>query len=115
MRQVLILVTIFMVGGIGPTLIPGRAEATPVPAAMSLTIAPLVEKVDYWRRYYRRYGYPPVVVPVPVPVPEVNAPALNAPIVVEIPARPASCGEYRYWDGERCLDARYNKPYLGPR
>jgi len=26
-----------------------------------------------------------------------------------------SCGEYNYWDGERCVDARYNKPYLGPR
>jgi len=26
-----------------------------------------------------------------------------------------SCGEYRYWDGERCVDARYHNPYLGPR
>jgi hypothetical protein len=29
--------------------------------------------------------------------------------------RPASCGQYRYWNGDRCVDARYNNPYLGPR
>lgn len=40
-----------------------------------------------------RYGPPPVLVPI----------------------RPASCGQYRYWDGERCADARYEPPYLGPR
>jgi hypothetical protein len=28
--------------------------------------------------------------------------------------RPASCGEFHFWDGERCVDARFNKPYLGP-
>ena len=27
------------------------------------------------------------------------------PIVVR-PVRPANCGEYRYWNGERCVDAR---------
>jgi hypothetical protein len=26
--------------------------------------------------------------------------------VVVIPLRPANCGEYRYWNGERCVDAR---------
>ena len=31
------------------------------------------------------------------------------------PPRPSSCGEYRYWDGERCADARWQPPYVGPR
>jgi hypothetical protein len=31
------------------------------------------------------------------------------------PPRPASCGEYRYWNGEFCADARYYRPYVGPR
>jgi hypothetical protein len=80
---------------------------------MSLKIAaPLVQKADYWHRHYREHGYPPpAVVPAPVPV---TPPALNPPIVTEVPVRPASCGEYRYWDGAACVDARFNKPYLGP-
>ena len=31
------------------------------------------------------------------------------------PPRPSSCGQYRYWDGERCADARWHPPYTGPR
>ena len=31
------------------------------------------------------------------------------------PPRPASCGRYRYWNGEYCADARYRPPYVGPR
>jgi hypothetical protein len=29
--------------------------------------------------------------------------------------RPTSCGEFRYWNGVRCVDARDNPPDLGPR
>ena len=32
-----------------------------------------------------------------------------------IPLRPRSCGEYRYWNGDYCADARYERPYVGPR
>lgn len=32
-----------------------------------------------------------------------------------IAVRPASCGQYRYWDGTQCLDARDNPPDVGPR
>jgi hypothetical protein len=40
----------------------------------------------------------------------------DQPVVVVVPPpRPASCGEYRYWNGQYCVDARYNRPYLGPR
>jgi hypothetical protein len=37
------------------------------------------------------------------------------PPVVLVPMRPASCGRYRYWNGERCADARFEPPYVGPR
>jgi hypothetical protein len=33
----------------------------------------------------------------------------DAPVVVR-PVRPANCGEYRYWNGERCVDARVVPP-----
>jgi hypothetical protein len=32
--------------------------------------------------------------------------------VVVIPVRPANCGLYRYWNGERCVDARVVPPDL---
>lgn len=41
--------------------------------------------------------------------------AYAPPLIVLVPVRPASCGRYRYWDGERCADARYDPPYVGPR
>jgi hypothetical protein len=40
---------------------------------------------------------------------------VEQPVIVVPPPRPASCGEYRYWNGQYCVDARYNRPYLGPR
>jgi hypothetical protein len=36
-------------------------------------------------------------------------------VVVLPPPRPSSCGEFHFWNGTACVDARYNKPYLGPR
>jgi len=32
------------------------------------------------------------------------------PPVVVVPARPRSCGEFRYWDGASCVDARRIPP-----
>jgi len=31
------------------------------------------------------------------------------------PPRPANCGEYHYWNGAYCADAREQPPYVGPR
>jgi hypothetical protein len=31
------------------------------------------------------------------------------------PPRPSNCGEYRYWNGAYCADARVHPPYVGPR
>jgi hypothetical protein len=50
----------------------------------------------------RGYSSPPVAEYVP-------------PAPVLIPLRPRSCGSYRYWNGEYCADARYERPYVGPR
>ena len=77
----------------------------------------LVQKVQIFpRRYYRQYPYgaPPAVVVPPV-VPVVPPAVAGEPVIVVPPPRPTSCGEYRYWNGQNCVDARYNRPYLGPR
>ena len=31
-------------------------------------------------------------------------------VVVRVPGRRGGCGEYFYWDGTRCVDARSNPP-----
>jgi hypothetical protein len=31
------------------------------------------------------------------------------------PPRPSNCGEYHYWNGAYCADARVRPPYVGPR
>jgi hypothetical protein len=97
-----------------------EAASLPAVSPPALAAAPLVEVG--WRRNWRRYG-PPVVVPdadadvaVDVDVSEpVVVPGETAPLIVIVPVRPASCGQYRYWDGARCVDARYHDPYIGPR
>ena len=69
---------------------------------------------DYYPPAY--YPPPPVRVyrvPPPPPVVVYEPPVYGwyyAP-----PPRPSSCGRYRYWNGDRCTDARYNPPYVGPR
>jgi hypothetical protein len=73
----------------------------------------LVQEAGYWRRYCRFNdcdgpNTPEVNVDVVVP-------GETPPLVAIVPVRPASCGQYRYWDGDRCVDARYNNPYIGPR
>ena len=32
--------------------------------------------------------------------------------LLDPPIRPRNCGEFRYWDGERCVDARDEPPDL---
>lgn len=116
MRQILILMTAFMAGGVILGLAPSHANAGPVPAVSAFDAAPsAIEKVDYWRRYHRRYGYGPDENVVTPPVVVEEAPVLNEPTVMIVPVRPVSCGQYHYWDGDHCVDARYNNPYVGPR
>lgn len=39
----------------------------------------------------------------------------DAPSEQFYPRRPRSCGEFFYWDGRACVDARKYPPYVGPR
>lgn len=112
MRRSLVFLMIALVGLFIVGLAPRGAMAGPLPAAADLTVkSGVVEKVQYSRRYYRqlrRQGYVPgaVVVTPPMVVQE-------GPVIV--PLRPTSCGEYRYWNGMACVDARYHTPYIGPK
>jgi hypothetical protein len=117
MRHVLTLMTALLAGGMVLAAAPGHATASPLPAfAASASVPGTIVKIDYWHRYYRQHGYGPDAIPVPVPQVAVQAPIADAPVVVVLPPpRPASCGEFHYWNGEACVDARYNNPYLGPR
>jgi hypothetical protein len=61
--------------------------------------------------YVQRYGDGP-------PIERYAPPASYPPPYFDDwgpPPRPASCGKYRYWNGEFCADARFNPPYVGPR
>ena len=119
MRHVLIaalaVIAGLMVSAISSNAAPGPVLATP-PVAVD---GGMIEKVQIFpRRYYRRYGpygAPPVVVVPPVVAVVPPAAVIEQPVIVLPPPRPASCGEYRYWNGQYCVDARYNRPYLGPR
>ena len=69
------------------------------------------------RRFYRprSFGYrlgPPVyqgVSPAPIYGYELR------PIAPPLPPAPSNCGEYHYWNGSYCADARREPPYVGPR
>ncbi len=76
----------------------------------------MAEKAGWRRRYWRRNDSPPVVDVDPNVVIEDDddAVVVEREIIV-VPLRPSSCGQYRYWNGNRCVDARYNDPYLGSR
>ncbi len=65
-----------------------------------------------YTRYVAPPPPPPVVIyrEVPVAVPE-----FAPPVYGWVDMRPPSCGKYRYWDGDQCLDARDDPPYVGPR
>src|SRR5262245_51674978 len=115
MRQVLIAV-LAVIAGLTISATPSNATpAAGLSAPVMRADDGLIQKVQIFpRRYYRQYPYgaPPVVVPAVPVAPPVVVEAPDAVVVVP-PPRPASCGEYRYWNGQYCVDARYNRPYLG--
>jgi hypothetical protein len=102
-----------VLGGLAFVGLTAAASAMPaLPSGLHADqAAPLVEKAGYWKRYWRRHGYAPGLVP--------GADADEAVVVEDgpilVPLRPASCGQYHYWDGTQCLDARYHNPDLGPK
>jgi hypothetical protein len=112
MRRSLIALSAFIAGVVFAVMAPDHAGAGPRPALAPLQAEPgMVEKAGYLRRQYRRQlrrdGYFPEDAPY--------GPAVVGDEVVLVPLRPSSCGQYRYWNGVRCADARYETPYIGPR
>jgi hypothetical protein len=130
MRQGLLCVAVLIGAGIGLGVSSHDAKAALLPAAASPVVASALVVEAGWRRTWRRYG-PDVVTPdvqvdpgaqVDLDVDsdgevdeQVTVPGETPPLVVIVPVRPASCGQYRYWNGDRCVDARYHNPYVGPR
>jgi hypothetical protein len=111
MRRSFIVISAFIAGLVIAGLAPSRADAGPLPTLAPLHAEPgVIEQAGYLRRQYRRQlrrGYIPEVTPY--------APAVVGDRVVMVPVRPSSCGEFRYWNGYRCADARYETPNIGPR
>ena len=124
-------------------LINAKAAAAPLVVAFTFTAIPF-EKVQYsyfydgphyyepyaaYRPAYRYYSppihyprpnyyAPPAAIYYPRPVYGYGgAPATYLPPAPYgwQPARPRSCGKYRYWNGDYCADARYERPYVGPK
>jgi len=108
-----------------------RLRAAPLGAASVEGVDSQVDPVQYPYyfddRYYagpypRRF-YPPSIYYAPpryydrgaFPSNLPRAYEYSAPRHVDEPSRPPSCGQYRYWNGEYCADARYERPYLGPK
>jgi hypothetical protein len=98
-----------------------------VPAiALAISGQAYAQPVGYYDRPDTTYGAPPAYyLPPPVafapswyiPPPagryDPRAAYLPPPGRIEMSPRPRSCGQYRYWNGQYCADARYERPYLG--
>jgi hypothetical protein len=108
MRKTLMAMTACVIGAMGGGVSPAAAMSAPTLAASNHGTA-LVQHAG-WRRYYERHSY----VPVTPPVVDETADG-DVTVVPPLVYRPSSCGEFHYWDGQACVDARYIDPYLGPK
>ncbi len=112
MRLVLTLVAALITGGLVLGTGSGSASAGPLPPISSLATDTSVVDTVGWRRDRRRNNRIRAMEPI------VNDDVIvetDDDVVIIAPARPASCGQFRFWNGEACVDARYYDPYLGPR
>ena len=122
MQKGLMFVAVLAGAGICLGVSSRDTDAAALPAVSSPVAMPALTVETGWRRNWRRYG-PPVVIPDAAADVEADAevseqvmvPGEMPPVIAIVPVRPASCGQYRYWDGARCVDARYHDPYIGPR
>jgi hypothetical protein len=113
------LVVVVAAGGMGLGGPQDADASSPLTALASVAVTAPVAQAG-WRRQWRRQGDPVVADPNAGAATgadvEIDADAgAPAAVIVLPPPRPRSCGQYRYWNGDRCVDARYNDPYLGPR
>ena len=119
MRQLCTVVAMVAACGFGFAVTSHEANAGPAPIVSAPSASStLVKHAGYWKRRWRN-GYSPNVVVIPDAQVDLDVNGdgdVDAPaIIVLSPPRPLSCGEYHYWNGDRCVDARYNKPYIGPK
>jgi hypothetical protein len=122
MRYAPALMTALIFGGFAWSA-PALAASLSIPVARAFGPSPVtVERIGYWKHYCRFHNCtgPNVVVVQPsAPAVVATTPPVvateNPPIIAIVPVRPVSCGEFRYWNGSACVDARYNNPYVGPR
>jgi hypothetical protein len=92
------------------------AEAARLPALTILSAdMTAVESVGWRRRYWRRYGVWPTGPRAAIVDDDGDAVVVVPGDAIIVPVRPRSCGQYHYWNGLACVDARYYDPYLGPR
>ncbi|MGH6734675.1 MAG: hypothetical protein ACRECX_01145 [Methyloceanibacter sp.] len=111
--RVAVTVAALIAGGLLIGASSGPANAAPrLALSSSFAASSAVETIGWQRRYYRRYGNLPYAPPAVVDEEVIVA---DDGTVIVVPIRPLSCGEFRYWNGTACVDARYNTPYLGPR
>jgi hypothetical protein len=95
------LIATLAAGGALAASVTVPANAGPLPSITAPQAGEAtVENVAMLRRQWRR-GY--IVPPAVVAAPTVVVP--GAPAIVYRPA--GHCGEFRYWDGGGCVDARY--------
>ena len=88
------------------------ANAGNLSSLTSLSLASTAVETVGWRdRYYRRHGVWPRGARRAI---RDNAIEADDNVVIVAPVRPSSCGEYHYWNGVTCVDARYTDPNLGP-
>ena len=87
------------------TIAPRSLSAAPSTALGTLRVAPsMVETIGYWRRYCKLHD----CIGNASPDADVGV-GVHAPVVPVAPLA-GHCGEYHYWDGEACVDARYHNP-----
>ena len=130
MRTTLMAAVTFVLLAAG-VFVSAEARAAPLGAVSVERAASQVDPAQYPYyfddRYYdgpyRRRAYPPSIYDAPrryyerraFPYYSPRVYDYTAPEYLDEPARPTSCGQYRYWNGEYCADARYERPYLGPK
>ena len=112
MRLVLTFAAALIAGGLVLGTGSGNASAGPLPSMAALaTDSSAVETIG-WRRERRNANRIRTMEPIVSDDVIVDS---DDDVVVVVPLRPASCGQYHYWNGVVCVDARYNDPYLGPK
>jgi hypothetical protein len=107
MRLLQISAAVLIAGGFIYAGCADNANAGSLSSLTSFSLAsPAVELVGWRDRYYRRHGAWPRGARR---VLRDNAIGVDDNVVVVAPVRPRSCGEYHYWNGVACVDARYTE------